>query len=144
MLSMLLLVILSAVGMYLVSVPSGLGESAGRHHRGAVARNMARAGVNAAIARLPVLSSGGLPYVRRIPVGPNVTGRYSVTARKAGAGNVPGPGALPGFEEFDLISVGGVTDLPAGEVRVVARVRYVPGTSGSGARILKWEESGPR
>jgi hypothetical protein len=143
-LSMLLLVILSALGMFMVSVPVGTGESAGRHHRAAVARNMARAGANAAIARLPVVRPGGSPYVRRIPVGPNVTGRYSVTLRKAGVGIVPGPGAVPGFEEFDLTSVGSVTDLPEGEVRVVARIRYGPDLAGPRARILKWEESGPR
>jgi hypothetical protein len=143
-LSMLLLVILSALGMYVVSVPIGTGESAGRHHRAAVARNMAKAGANAAIARLPVVSPGGSPYARRIPVGPNVTGRYSVTSRKAGADIAPGRGAVPGFEEFDLVSVGSVTDLPAGEVRIVARVRYGPDPAGPRARILKWEESGPR
>jgi len=143
-LSMLLLVILSALGMYVVSVPVGTGESAGRHHRAAVARNMARAGANAAIARLPVLRSGGSPYVRRIPVGPNVTGRYSVTSRKAGPGIVPGTAAVPGVEEFDLVSVGSVTDLPDGDARVVARIRYGPDPDGPRARILKWEESGPR
>jgi hypothetical protein len=141
-LSMLLLVILSALGMYVVSVPVGMGESAGRHHRAAVARNMARAGANAAIARFPVVSPGGSPYVRRIPVGSNVTGRYSVTSRKAGAEIGPGPAS--GFEEYDLVSVGSVTDLPAGEVRVVARIRYGPDLAGPRARILKWEESGPR
>jgi hypothetical protein len=141
-LSMLLLVILSALGMYVVSVPVGTGESAGRHHRAAVARNMARAGANAAIARFPVVSPGGSPYVRRIPVGPNVTGRYSVTSRKAGAEIGPGPAS--GFEEYDLVSVGSVTDLSDGDVRVVARIRYGPDPTGHKARILKWEESGPR
>ena len=141
-LSMLLLVILSALGMYVVSVPVGTGESAGRHHRAAVARNMARAGANAAIARLPVVSPGGSPYVRRIPVGPNVTGRYSVTSQKAAVGNVPGPAS--GFEEYDLVSVGSMTDLPDGEARVVARIRYGSDLPGPKARILKWEESGPR
>lgn len=141
-LSMLLLVILSALGMYVVSVPVGTGESAGRHHRAAVARNMARAGANAAIARFPVVSPGGPPYVRRIPVGANVTGRYSVTSRKAGA--EIGPGPAPGFEEFDLVSVGSVANLPDGDARVVAKVRYGPGPAGSRSMILKWEESGPR
>src|SRR5512132_146382 len=143
-LSMLLLVILSALGMYVVSVPIGTGESAGRHHRAAVARNMARAGANAAIARLPVESPGGAPYVRRIPVGPGVTGRYSVTSRKAGAEIAPGHGAVRGFEEFDLVSVGSGTDHPAGEVRIAARIRYGPDPAGPRARLLKWEESGPR
>ncbi len=140
-LSMLLLVLLSGIGMFMVSVPVGTGESAARHQRAAVARNMARAGANAAIARLPAVN-GGAPYARRIPVGPNVTGRYSVTSRKAAAGGGPAPGT--GFEEFELVSVGGVADLPDGEARVTARIRYSPGLPGPRARILKWEESAPR
>jgi hypothetical protein len=141
-LSMLLLVILSALGMFMVSVPVGTGESAGLHHRTAVARNMARAGANAAIARFPAMSGGGSPYIRRIPVGPNVTGRYSVTSQKAAAGNAPSPGT--GIEEYDLVSVGNVTDLPVGDVRVVARIRYSSDPAGRKAHILRWEESGPR
>jgi hypothetical protein len=141
-LSMLLLVILSALGMVMVSIPVGTGESAGRHHRAALARNMARAGANAAIARFPAVSGGGPPYVRRIPVGANVTGRYSVTSQKAAAANVPAPGAA--FEEYDLVSVGSVADLPDGDARVVARIRYGTGVSGPRVRILKWEESVPR
>ena len=143
-LSMLLLVILSALGMYVVSVPVGTGESAGRHHRAAVARNMAKAGANAAIARFPVVSPGGSPYVRRIPVGPNITGRYAVTSRRTDAGIVPGPGAVPGFEEFDLVSVGSVTDPNDAEARVVARVRFGPERGVPRTRILKWEETEPR
>ncbi|MDP2657316.1 MAG: hypothetical protein Q8O78_02745 [Candidatus Deferrimicrobium sp.] len=143
-LSMLLLVILSALGMYAVSVPIGTGESAGRHHRAAVARNMARAGANAAIARFPLVSPGDSPYVRRIPVGPTVTGRYTVTSRKAGAEIGTGSAAGSGFVEYDLLSVGSVTDLPDGEARVVARIRYGPDLPGPKARILKWEESASR
>ena len=141
-LSMLLLVILSALGMYVVSVPVGMGESASRHHRAAVARNMARAGANAAIARFPVVNPASSPYVRRIPVGSNVTGRYSVTSRKAVAGIGPGP--APGFEEYELVSVGSVTDLPDGDVRVGARILYGFDPNGKKAHILKWEESVPR
>ena len=138
---MLLLVILSAAGMYVVSVPSTIGESASLLHRTAVARNMARAGANAAIARLPAVSPAGSPYVRRIPVGPGVTGRYSVTSRTAGSGI----GAAPpsGFEEYELVSVGGVTDL-SDKVRIEARIRYRPERGVPKARIVKWEESGVR
>ena len=141
-LSMLLLIILSVICMYVVSVPIGTGENASRHHRAAVARNMARAGANAAIARFPLVNTDGSPYVRRIPVGPNVTGRYSVTSRKTGAGF--GSGAAAGSEEYDLVSVGSVTDLTADDVRVEARIRYGPDPDGHKAHILKWEESGPR
>jgi hypothetical protein len=141
-LSMLLLILLSALGMYVVSAPVGSRESVGRHHRTAVARNMARAGVSAAIARLPVVNPAGSPYVRRIPVGPDVTGRYSVTSRKVGGEIDVDPGS--GFGEYDLVSVGSVTDHPAGEVRVEARIRLRPDPDGHKAHILKWEESAPR
>ncbi len=142
MLSMLLLVILSALGMFMVSVPVGTGESAGRHHRAAVARNMARAGANAAIARFPAVNPANSPYVRKIPVGPNVTGRYSVTSRKAAAEIGPGPGA--GFEEYELVSVGAAADPSAGSVRVVATVRFGPERGVPRVRIVKWEETVPR
>ena len=138
-LSMLLLVVLSALGMYLVSAPVGTGESSRRHHRAAVARNMARAGANAAIARFPLVSPGGSPYVRRIPVGPEVTGQYLVTSRKARYRD--SVRSYDRFEEYELVSVGSVTDPPSGEVRVVARIRYAPGLPGPKTRILKWEES---
>jgi len=141
-LSMLLLIILSALGMFMVSVPLGTGESANRHHRVAVARNMARAGANAAIARFPVVSPVGSPYVRRIPVGPDVTGRYSVTSRISTAGIGPGTESSP--QEYEIVSVGSATDLRDGNVRVVARVWYGPDFAGPRARVLKWEESGPR
>ena len=143
MLSMLLLVVLSGLGMYVVSAPVGTGESVGRRHRAAVARNMARAGANAAIARFPAVSPGEAPYVRRIPVGPNVTGRYSVTSRKAGEGIGDRSAGGSGFEEYDLVPVGSVTDLPGGDARVAARIRFGPDSAGPRARILKWEESGP-
>ena len=143
-LSMLLLVVLSALGMYAVSAPVGTGESVSRQHRAAVARNMARAGANAAIARLPIVSPEGSPYIRRIPVGSNVTGRYSVTSRKAGVEIGRGSAGGSGFEEYDLVSVGSVTDLPEGDARVAARIRFGPDPAGPRARILKWEESGPR
>jgi hypothetical protein len=89
-----------------------------------------------------VTNRGGTPYVRRIPVGQNVTGRYSVTSQKVPAGNTPGPGS--GIEEYDLVSVGSVTDLSVVDVRVVARVRYSSDPAGRKAHILRWEESGPR
>jgi len=143
--SMLLLVILSAAGMYFVSLPVGTGESASQYHRAAIARNMARAGANAAIARLPEGISAGSPYARRIPVGPTVAGRYSVTSRKI----LGSEGAHPnrpesGFEEYEVVSVGSVTDPPDGDARVVARIRYGPDPARPRARILRWDESGAR
>ena len=88
-LSMLLLVLLSALGMFMVSVPVGTGESAARHHRAAVARNMARAGANAAIARLPAMS-GGAPVRPPDPRGPERHGAiFGDVAKGRGGGARP-------------------------------------------------------
>jgi hypothetical protein len=141
-LAMFLLLLLSALGMILVSVPVGTGESASRYHRVAVARNMARAGANAAIARFPLESPVGSPYVRRIPVGSDVTGRYSVTSIKSTA--EIGSATAPSIQEYEIVSVGSATDLRDGDVRVVARVRYGPNPERPRARILEWEEYGSR
>jgi hypothetical protein len=67
-LAMLLLVLLSAVGMYAVSLPVSVGESFPEPYPSAVARNMARAGAHAGIALLPFASSrryAVCPQVRR-------------------------------------------------------------------------------
>lgn len=144
--AMLLLVLLSGIGIYAVSRPLPAGESPGQHQRSAVARNMARAGLNAAIARLPDVSPEAAPYVRRIPVGPNATGRYAVTSRKSGvAGALAGPGKGPVFEEYVLVSDGSVAGDFSGTFRVRAEVRFGPvPSSAPRAYIRKWEESGPR
>jgi hypothetical protein len=103
---------------------------------------MARAGANAAIARFPLESPVGSPYVRRIPVGPDVTGRYSVTSKKSTAEIESG--TAPSIQEYEIVSVGSATDLRDGDVRVVALVRYGHDPERPRARILKWEEYGPR
>lgn len=140
--SMLLLVILSALGMYVVSAPRGTGDGAGRHHRAAVARNMARAGAHAAIARFPGVIPGGSPYVRLFPLGSDMTGRYSVTSRTSDVENRPGQGT--GIVLFDVASVGSVSGVPDETVRVVATIRYGPERGAPMARIVKWEETEPR
>jgi hypothetical protein len=141
-LSMLLLILLSALGMYVVSAPVGSGDNFSRHHGAAVARNMARAGASAATARFPLVDPIGSPYVRRFPVGPDMTGRYSVTSRKVGGETGVDPATR--FEEYDLVSVGSVVDHPDGEVRVEARIRLRPDPGRRKAHVLKWEESVPR
>ena len=140
--SMLLLVILSALGMYVVSAPRGTGDGAGRHYRAAAARNMARAGAHAAIARFPGVIPGGSPYVRLFPLGSGMTGRYSVTSRTSDVENRPGQGT--GIVLFDVASVGSVSGVPDDTVRVAATVRYGPERGAPGARIVKWVESEPR
>ncbi len=147
-LAILLLVLLNAVGMYAVSLTGSVAEGQ-RYYQAAVAKNMARAGAHAAIARLPALSPQETPYVRRIAVGPDLTGRYSVTSRRAGE-TPAGQGKGIVFEDYAILSEGSTSGSYGGTSRVHAEVRIGRVSSGRieaqapgvRARILKWEESG--
>lgn len=145
-LAMLLLVLLSGLGMYAVSLPVSTGDGFQSPYPSAVSRNMARAGAHAGIALLPRAFPDAAPYVRRMPVGSNATGRYSVTSRRIGRpGDAAGAGKNSGFEDYLLVSDGSATGAAGAGFRVRAEVRYGPFPGpGARARILKWEESGPR
>ncbi len=106
---------------------------------------MARAGAHAAIARMPRNPQGGAPYARRLPVGPDLSGRYSVTVRKTGREELfPGGGTPGAFETYEIVSEGSVPDFPAWTARVRAEIRYGPLPSPSPrAWIRKWEETSP-
>ncbi len=151
-LAMFLLVLLSAAGMYAVSLPVPVGENLQQQYLSAVARNMARAGAHAAIARLPDVFPDASPYIRRIPVGPNAMGRYAVTSRRTGRlDDAPGHGREFPYGNYSLVSEGSVSGVFRGTFQVRAEVRFgrVPGDRGEKsmgpgprARILKWEEKG--
>ena len=147
-LAILLLVLLNAVGMYAVSLTGSVTEGQQLHYQAAVARNMARAGAHAAVASLPEVFPHATPYVRRMAIGPDMSGRYSVTSRIAGeAQEASGNGIV--FEDYAIISEGTASGFTGGPVRVRAEVRVgrVPASKSGGqapairARILKWEES---
>lgn len=144
-LAMLLLVLLSAAGMYAVSKPVSVAESSQQQYHAAVARNLARAGAHAAIASLPKVFPAPAPYVRRMPVGPVASARYSVTSRRTASGKEAGAGGESGYEDYTLVSEGIVPGTPGARFQVRAEVRYrtLPAHPPR-ARILKWEETGPR
>lgn len=146
-LAMLLLVLLSAAGMFLVSrstVPPGEGGIPFRH--AAVARNLARAGAHAAIARLPSTSSDGAPYVRRLRAGTDPAGEYSVTVRETGRdGGSPGHGGGPTFVLYEIVSEANVPGSPGRTARVRAEVRFGPLPSPApAAKIRNWGETQPK
>jgi hypothetical protein len=141
---MLLLVLLSAAGMYVVSRPSvPSGEGAVPFRKATVARNLARAGAHAAIARLPETSPEGAPYVRRLLAGPDPAGHYSVTVRKTGRSDEPpGRGTGSTFETYEIVSDGTASGSPARTARVRAEVHFGPLHSPAPtAKIRKWEET---
>jgi hypothetical protein len=148
-LAILLLVLLNAIGMYAVSLTGSVAEGQQPHYQAAAAKNMARAGAHAAVARLPEVFPHATPYVRRMAIGPGMSGRYSVTSRRAGeAQEASGNGIV--FEDYAIISEGTASGYTGGTVRVRAEVRVGRISAGQSrgqapgfrARILKWEESG--
>jgi hypothetical protein len=145
-LAMLLLVLLSAAGMYAVSLPVSVAENSQQQYHAAVARNLARAGAHAAIASLPKVYPGPAPYVRSMAVGPTASGRYSVTSRRTGGGNeATGAGGDSGYEEYTLVSEGSVSAASGAGFQVRAEVRFRPHPAPDPRpRIMKWEETGPR
>lgn len=145
-LAMLLLVLLSGLGMYAVSLPVSVGEGSQPLDPSAVARNMARAGAHAGIALLPRMFPDAAPYVRRMPAGTGATGRYSVISRRIdGASEAPRAGKKPGFDDYALVSEGSASGGVGARYRVRVEVRVGPfPVPAPRARILRWEESGPR
>lgn len=145
-LAMLLLVLFSALGMYAVSLPVSTGEGLPPHYPPAVARNMARAGAHAGIALLPATFSDAAPYLRRMPVGSNATGKYSVTTRRIERkAESSGVATATGFSDYLLVSEGSAPGISGTGFRVRAEVRFGPfPAQAPRARILRWEESGPR
>lgn len=137
--AMLVLIVLSALGMYVASVPLVVGQNARKRQTEAVARNMAKAGANAAVARLPDVIPERLPYARRFPVTRNLTGRYVVESRRSGGATPGNPHAPAGEDEYVVLSRGGVDEAPEVEYRVRAVIRY--SRSSATKRITQWEES---
>jgi len=136
---MLLLVLLCAMGMFVVSLPLPVVQSLRKPELEAMARNMAKAGAHAAIARLPGTVSDGAPYMRRIPLTRNLTGKYAVTSRKSGIPDAPGSSAAEAFEEYEVLSEGGIDEAPGMRYRVRSVIRY-PVRAARG-RIVQWEET---
>jgi hypothetical protein len=135
---MLLLVLLSAIGMYVVSLPFPVGQGRPKHELEAVARNMAKAGAHAAIARLPEVIPADSPYVRYLPVGRKLTGKYAVTCRRPVVAKRHGSAADSALDDYVVSSEGGVVDAPDVKHRVRAVVRY-SAREGRG-RIMQWED----
>lgn len=148
-LAILFLVLLNAIGMYAVSLTGSVAEGQQLHYQAAVARNMARAGAHAAVARLPAVFPESAPYVRGMAIAPGITGRYTVTSLKSGeVKGTAGKGIV--FEDYAITSEGTVSGVPGAMYRVRAEVRIGRISAGQDSgkapgirpRILKWEESG--
>ena len=138
-LAMLILVLISATGIYVISLPHPIGKDLRKYEREAAAKYMAIAGVHAAIARLSSSSPDGVPYVRYFDISQNMTGKYSASLRESAGPFKNEPAGDPLAREYVVVSEGAIVQ--SGEARHIIRatVRHSPG--GRKSRIVSWEES---
>ena len=137
--AMLILLLFGAVGIYVASLPFAAGRNVRRHELETVARNMAKAGANAAIACLPEVIPDGAQYLRTFRVAPGLTGRYAVWSRRLVKSAPPASAHGGEQREYEVRSEGGVEQAPDVKYRVHVVIRYSSGVPGG--QISQWEES---
>lgn len=132
--TMMLLVILTAIGIYAVSISTTEMDLSLNARVGAITRNVAEAGAYFGIDAIPNMYDNTAPAIMTLTVGPNMTAQYSVTSGIAGPLTVqPGYGVNYRFADFNVGS--SVSTPPTGftaGARVDALVSYGPIPSGTG------------
>ena len=131
--TMLLLVILTAIGIYAVSISTTEMNLSLNSRVGAVTRNVAEAGAYYGIEQIPVTfpSPGYSPPA--LTVGTNMTSSYTVTSSSGALTILPGYGVNYRFADFTVVSR--VTAPPTGFTAMAgvdALVSYGPIPSGTG------------
>ncbi len=131
--TLMLLVILTAIGIFAVNISTREMSVALQTRVGAETRNMAEAGAYYAIGQLPTTFPTGTPYTTTLTVGPNQTATYSVTSDLSGPLSIePGYGANYRFANFTVQSTAQAPTGFVGGARVDADVRFGPTPAGTG------------
>jgi hypothetical protein len=132
--TLLLLLTLTAIGIFAVSLTTKEIGMATQAKVGAILRNTAESGVYFGIGQLPTLYVSGAPYNGSLNVGANgMVGTYSVTSSMTGALSVePGYGANYRFSNFTVSSVAQAPSGFTGSARIDAEVRFGPVPAGTG------------
>jgi Tfp pilus assembly protein PilX len=130
--TILILVLLTAVGIYAVSISTTEMNIALNHRVGTITRNTAESGVYFGIAQLPTIYPAGSDYTAVLTVGTGMTAAYTVQSNITGA-SVPEPGfgANYKFAIFSVTSSGQAPSGFTGGVRVDADVSYGPVPAGT-------------
>ena len=136
--AMLLLVFISAVGIYVISFQHPVGPNLNRYEREAVGKYMAVAGVHSAVARISQGASDSPPYVRYFNVRRNMTGRYSVSFNQSSKALRPGLADDSSAKEYVVISEGSIVQ--SGGVRHLVRATVLCLPKELKCRIALWEE----
>lgn len=132
--TLLLLVILTAIGIYAVSITTTEMDIALHTRVGTITRNIAESGAYFGIAQLPFTTyPPGSDCTVTLLMGPNITGTYTVSSFQTGALSIqPGYGANFRFADFGVYS--STSSGPSGftgKARVDADINYGPIPSGT-------------
>ena len=133
--TMLLLIILTAIGIYAVSISTTEMNISLNSRLGTVTRYVAESGANFGIEQIPAtFSAGGGEVSQTLTVGTNMTASYTVSSGVVGPLTIqPGYGVNYRFTDFSVVS--SVSTPPTGfttGARVDALVSYGPIPSGTG------------
>ena len=133
--TMLLLIILTAIGIYAVSISTTEMGISLNSRLGAVTRYVAESGAFFGIEQIPVtFSAGGGEVTQTLTVGTNMSASYTVSSAVVGPLSIePGYGVNYRFTNFSVTS--SVSTPPTGFTagsRVDASVSYGPIPSGTG------------
>ena len=131
--TMMLLVILTAIGVYAVSITTTEMDISLHSRVGTISQNVAEAGVYFGIDAVPITFDSAAPAFQTLTVGPNMTATYRVTSGISGALVIqPGYGANFRFANYDVTST--LSTPPSGFTasnRVDATVNYGPIPAGT-------------
>jgi len=130
--TILILVLLTAVGIYAVSISTTDMNIALNHRVGTITRNTAESGVYFGIAQLPTIYPAGSDYTAALTVATGMTAAYTVQSNNTGASAPePGFGSNYKFAIFSVASSGQAPSGFTGGVRVDADVSYGPVPAGT-------------
>lgn len=133
--TMILLVILTAIGIYAVSISTTEMNISLNSRVGTITRNVVEAGAYFAIDAIPNTFDNTAPAVQTLTVSPNMTATYVVTSALAGPLTIqPGYGTNFRFANFDVVSTVSDNNAPTGfttSARVDASVNYGPIPAGT-------------
>lgn len=131
--TMLLLVILTAIGIYAVSISTTEMNISLNSRVGTITRNVVEAGAFFGIDAIPNTFDNTAPALQTLTVSTNMTATYRVTSAQAGPLTIqPGYGVNYRFADFDVAST--VSSPPSGfttSARVDASVNYGPIPAGT-------------
>ena len=131
--TMLLLVILTVIGIYVIDISTTEMDIALHYKVGTITRNTAESGAYTGIEELPTTYPAGSDCTVTLTTGTNITSTYTFRSDLSGPMQMePGYGTNFMFASYSVISNGSAPSGFTGGVRVDAAVTFGPMPAGSG------------